>query len=63
MATMTSPFDIAEDIFAIDLPEAPYSVIGQTRFGINDPLCATTFNQTQTFNSKGQASDKDNDKG
>ena len=61
MKTQTSPFDIAEDLVTIDLPEDEYNKNTQTRFDIANPILATTWNATQTFDSKGQPRDSDND--
>lgn len=62
MQTLTSPFDIAEDVVTIELPEAEYNNNTQTRFDIANPILATTWNTTQTFDTKGAPKDKDNDK-
>ena len=61
MQTQTSPFDIAEDLVKIELPEAEYDNNTQTRFDISNPTLATTWNATQTFNSNGTPRDSDND--
>ena len=61
MQTQTSPFDIAEDLVKIELPEAEYDNNTQTRFDISNPTLAITWNATQTFNSNGTPRDSDND--
>ena len=47
--TSVSPFDIAEDTVAIDIPQMHYNPIAQSRYNINDPKAAITCNQTQTY--------------
>ena len=62
MQTLTSPFDIAEDVVTIELPEAEYNNNTQTRFDSSNPVRTITWNATQTFDSKGAPRDSDNDK-
>lgn len=62
MKTLTSPFDIAEDLVSIKLPDSEYNQETQTRFDMTDPLHATTYNATQTFDHLGKPKDNDNDK-
>ncbi len=59
--TSVSPFDIAEDTVAIDIPQMHYNPIAQSRYNINDPKAAITWNQTQTYDFNGRPSDMDND--
>jgi hypothetical protein len=62
MKTLQSPFDIAEPLVKINLPEQEYDRVTQMRFDMVDPLQATTYNGTQTFDHQGKPRDADNDK-
>ena len=64
MATKLSPYDLAEEVTVLELPENEYNHKTQTRFDVVNPILAatTTYNGTQTFDSKGQPKDNDNDK-
>jgi hypothetical protein len=62
MQTKTTPFDIAEDVVTIELPKAEYNFDTQTRFDVVNPILAVTWNTTQTFGTKGEPRDSDNDK-
>lgn len=57
-----TPFDLATDVSVVEIPEAEYSSLNQSRFNTISPKMGTTWNATQTFDSKGQPKDKDNDK-
>ena len=57
-----TPFDIAEDVTAIQLPESEYNNNTQTRFDMLNPTLSITRNTTQTFDSKGLPKDRDDDK-
>lgn len=61
MYKQTSPFDIAEDVVTVELPELNYDKKTQTRYNRFDPVAGTTWNATQTFSSSGQPRDSDND--
>jgi hypothetical protein len=61
MQTLTSPFDLAEDLVTIEIPEDEYNNNTQTRFDVADPVLSITWNATQTFNSNGTPRDSDND--
>lgn len=62
MNTKISPFDIAEDVLTIELPESKYDNNAQTRYDVVNPVLAITWGQTQTFDSSGKPKDSDNDK-
>ena len=61
MEFKTTPFDIAEDVIKVTLPETDYNSVTQTRFDSSDASMSITWNATQTFNSSGQPTDSDND--
>lgn len=61
MNTKYSPFDIAEDLLTIELPDSKYDSNTQTRYDVVDPILAITWNGTQTFDSSGRPKDSDND--
>lgn len=61
MQTLTSPFDIAEDVTKIEIPETEYNINTQTRFDIANTILAITWNQTQTYDGTGKPRDSDND--
>jgi hypothetical protein len=61
-ARAITPSDIAGPMIKLCVPEGAYRHETQCGSEINGPTMATTFNATQTFNSKGQPNDKDNDK-
>ncbi len=62
MKEKLTPSDLAVDIIAVEIPETNYNLIDQTRFSSISPTMGTTWNATQTFDTKGQPKDKDNDK-
>jgi hypothetical protein len=62
MVTKISPFDIAEDLLTIELPESTYDSNTQTRYDVVNPVLAITWSATQTFDSSGKPKDSDNDK-
>jgi len=62
MKNLVSPFDLAEDVIAIDLPENEYDSKTQTRYDVVNPVLAITWGQTQTFDIHGKPKDSDNDK-
>lgn len=62
MNTKISPFDIAEDLLTIELPDSKYDSKSQKRYDVVDPVLAITWNATQTFDSSGKPKDSDNDK-
>ncbi|MBE0675471.1 MAG: hypothetical protein IH591_12490 [Bacteroidales bacterium] len=62
MDTKISPFDIAEDVLTIELPESEYDNNTQTRYDVVNPVLAITWGQTQTFDINGKPKDSDNDK-
>ncbi len=62
MQKLTSPFDIAEDMVKIEIPEAEYDNTTQTRYDMANPVLAITWNATQTYDSYGKPKDSDNDK-
>ena len=57
-----TPSDLAVDVLAIGIPDNNYNFGDQTRFSSISPTMGTTWNATQTFDTKGQPKDKDNDK-
>lgn len=61
MNTKISPFDIAEDLLTIELPDSKYNSNTQTRYDVVDPVLAITWHATQTFDNSGKPVDRDND--
>ncbi len=56
------PSQLGRPKMKIEVGQRPYSHANQATAVIpGDTVMATTYNATQTFNSKGQPSDKDND--
>jgi hypothetical protein len=62
LARKITPADLAEPKIKVNLGEASYSHKSQTRLEKSGVIYMVTFNTTQTFNTKGQPTDKDNDK-
>jgi len=58
-----TPLTIADKKIKLRVEDTPYDWKNQTRWNFKsiEPSMSTTWNRTQTFNSKGQPSDKDND--
>lgn len=60
-----TPIDFADSMVMIETPDLEYNEEKQTRFyddsNPNLIVGAVTFNRTQTFDTKGQPKDKDND--
>lgn len=61
MNSKISPFDIAEEVSTIELPDSKYDSINQIRYDVVNPVLAITWGQTQTFDSLGKPKDSDND--
>jgi hypothetical protein len=61
-ARKTTPAHLAQGKIKIGIPEHNYSHEGQANLDRPDAIVMITWNTTQTFNSKGQPSDRDNDK-
>ena len=62
MKTKISPYDIADDVMTIEIPDNDYNFNTQSRFDVLSTPMATTYNGTQTFDSYGKPKDQDNDK-
>lgn len=58
-----NPLDVADKKIKLRIGSTPYNWKSQTRWNYKsiEPSMSTTWNRTQTFNSKGQPNDKDND--
>lgn len=61
-ARKLTPAQIAQSKITLDVSARAYSHETQTGLDKAGVIYMTTFNATQTFNSKGQPADKDNDK-
>jgi hypothetical protein len=62
VARKIKPCDLGEPKIKVNLGEAPYSHKNQTRLEKSGVIYMVTWNATQTFNTKGQPNDQDNDK-
>ncbi len=61
METFISPFEIAENVIAIQIDDANYNNKTQMRFENLDPILMGTYHGTWTYAYKGQPKDSDND--
>ena len=57
-----TPAAIAQPKVALNVPDQAYDHKTQRISGDSSVILATTWNATQTFNSQGKPTDKDNDK-
>ena len=62
MTTKISPYDIADDVMTIEIPNNEYNFNTQSRFDVLSTPMATTYNATQTFDMTGKPKDNDHDK-
>ena len=62
MKTKISPYDIADDVMTIEIPDNDYNFNTQSRFDIVGTPMASTYNATQTFDMTGKPKDSDHDK-
>lgn len=62
MKTKISPYDIADDVMTIEIPDSDYNFNTQSRFDVVNSPMAVTWNTTQTFGTSGQPKDVDNDR-
>mgnify|MGYP006179390271 CR=1 FL=1 len=61
METFISPFEIAENVIAIQIDDANYNNKTQMRFENLDTIIMGTYQGTCTYDYKGQPKDSDND--
>lgn len=61
MKAKISPYDLAEDVMTIEIPDSDYNFDTQSRFNDLSTSMASTYNATQTFDQWGKPKDRDND--
>ena len=61
-ARKLTPSDLGQLKIKLDTSNLVYSHVTQSSVGNGRVIYMTTWNATQTFNQKGQANDRDNDK-